>query len=115
MRTIQMSRHSVEWLFVHFKLQHISCTTHFTILHTLHDIEIFKLKFLLLIYCTQILNPEKKKRKVWLCMCTTCPMPPTHTPQYIRKSRDRRIACWECLLKTGFSFPCLGETLGNNF
>lgn len=58
-----MSRHSAEWLFVHFKLQHISCTTHFTILHTLHDIEIFKLKFLLLIYCTQILNPEKKKEK----------------------------------------------------
>jgi len=39
---------------VHLKLQHSSCTTHITILHTVHDIEIFKLKFLLLIYCTQI-------------------------------------------------------------
>lgn len=48
---------------VHLKLQHSSCTTHLTILNTVHDIEIFKLKFLLLIYCTQILNPEKKKEK----------------------------------------------------
>ena len=48
---------------VHLKLQHSSCTTHLTILHTVHDIEIFKLKFLLLIHCTQILNPEKKKEK----------------------------------------------------
>lgn len=48
---------------VHLKLQHSSCTTHLTILHTVHDIEIFKLKFLWLIYCTRILNPEKKKAK----------------------------------------------------
>lgn len=50
---------------VHLKLQHSSCITHLTILHTVHDIEIeiFKLKFLLLIYRTQILNPEKKKEK----------------------------------------------------
>lgn len=50
---------------VHLELQHSSCITHLTILHTVHDIEIeiFKLKFLLLIYCTQILNPERKKKR----------------------------------------------------
>lgn len=77
---------------VHLELQHSSCITHLTILHTVYDIEIeiFKLKFLLLIYCTQILNPErkKKKKKVWLRMCTTSPIPPTRAPQDIRKSGE---------------------------
>lgn len=94
---------------VHLKLQHSSCTTHLTILHTVHDIEIFKLKFLLLLYCTQILNPEKKKRKMCGYVCALYLRYHQHIHHAISESPERGITCWKRKSWKSFSLILVWE------
>lgn len=83
---------------VHLELQHSSCITHLTILHTVHDIEIeiFKLKFLLLIYCTQILNPGGKKKEKGVVTYVHHISDTTNTCTTGYKKVWRGITCWKC-------------------
>lgn len=101
--------------FVHLQLQHSSCTTHLTILHTVHNIEIFKLKFLSLIYCTQIWKPEKKKEKrVVTYVHYISGITNTYTTGYQKIQREK-LHAGSVNHKSHFLFSLFGETLGNKF
>lgn len=97
--------------FVHLQLQHSSCTTHLTILHTVHNIEIFKLKFLSLIYCTQIWNPEKKKEK---CVVTyvhyISGITNTYTTAYQKVQREK-LHAGSVNHKSHFLFSLFGRDI----
>ena len=88
---------------VHLKLQHSSCTTHITILHTVHDIEIFKLKFLLLIYCTQIFKSWEEKRIICGYVCALYLWYHQHIHHRVSECPERGITCWKC--NSGKPFP----------
>lgn len=98
---------------VHLKLQHSSCTTHLTILHTVHDIEIFKLKFLLLIYCTQILNPEKKRKMCGYVCALYLRYHNTYTTGYQKVQREE-LHAGSVNHESNFLFSLFGRDIRKN-